>query len=141
MAKSYGYQMNKLRNLRPQTMPEVGDVGGRVRCFNENITLTGQAVGDVIEAGFLPRGARLLYGVLNSDTALGISTLEVGISGKPAKYQAAATLTVTDIPTLFGNTQNVGEALNGEEIVIITVGANALPVGGVLRLQLFYTLD
>ena len=141
MATSYGYQMNKLRNLRPQIMPEVGDVGGRVRCFNEKIILNGQAIGDVIEAGFLPRGARLLYGALSTDTSLGISTLAVGVGGNPTKYQMATTLTTTNTPTFFGNTQNVGEALIGEEVVIITVDADALPVGGVLRLQLFYTLD
>lgn len=141
MAKSYGYQMNKLRNLRPQIMPEVGDVGGRVRCFNEKVTLGGQAIGDVIEVGFLPRGARLLYGVLSTDTSLGISTLALGVDGNPTKYQAATTLTTADTPIFFGNTQNIGEALVGEEGVIITVGADALPISGVLRLQLFYTLD
>ncbi len=141
MAKSYGYQMNKLRNLRPQTMPEVGDVGGRVRCFNENITLTGQAVGDVIEAGFLPRGARLLYGILNTDTSLGLSKLSVGVIGDAAKYMAAAPLTTPDFPALFGNAKNVGEGLGKEENVLITVSDAALPGGGTLRLQLFYTLD
>ncbi len=141
MATSYGLQMNKLRNQRPQILPEVGDVGGRVRCFNEKIILNGQAIGDVIEAGFLPRGARLLYGVLNSDTSLGTSTLAIGINGVPNKYMVPDTLTNADMPLLFGRTLSVGESLTADEIVVVTVGAAALTVGGVLRLQLFYTLD
>jgi hypothetical protein len=141
MATSYGLQMNKLRNQRPQILPDVGDVGGRVRCFNEKILLSGQAIGDVIEAGLLPRGARLLYGVLNSDTSLGTSTLAVGINGVPNKYMVPDTLTNANIPMLFGRTLSVGEPLIMDELLLITVGTAALPVGGVLRLQLFYTLD
>jgi hypothetical protein len=116
-------------------------VHGRVRVFNEKITLNGQAINDTIEVAKLPKGARLLYGILNSTVSLSTSQIAIGITGTTGKYRAAAVFTATDTPTPFGVTANVGEPLTVEEIVFITVTALALPVGGTLRVQLFYTLD
>jgi hypothetical protein len=141
MTVFYGAQMTKLRNTVPQDLPAVADVHGRVRVFNEKVTLASQTTSDTIEVAKLPKGARVLYGLLTSSVSLGSSTVAIGISGTTGKYRAAATFTATDAPTTFGATANVGEALAAEEIVFLTIGAATLPASGTLRVILFYTLD
>lgn len=141
MATQYGLQMGRLRNTAPVDLPMAGDVHGRVRCFNEKVTLASQPTSDIVEVARLPKGARVLYGILASTVSLGSATLAVGIAGTPAKYRAAATFTAIDTPTLFGLAANTGEALANEEIVILTIAAAALPASGTLRVMLFYTLD
>ena len=141
MATQYGAQMGRLRNTLPVDLPMAGDIHGRVRVFNEKVVLASQPTSDVIEVARLPKGARVLYGILNSSVSLGSSTLAVGVAGTPAKYRAAAAFTAVDTPTLFTPAVNAGEALANEEIVILTIAAAALPASGTLRVMFFYTLD
>jgi hypothetical protein len=141
MTVFYGTQMNGLRNTVPQSLPAVADVHGRVRCFNETVTLASQTTSDTIEVAKLPKGARVLYGVLTTDTSLGTATVAIGISGNTGKYRAAATFTATNAPTFFGVAANVGQALSAEEIVFITIGTASLPASGTLRVMMFYTVD
>ena len=140
MAVLNATQMAKLSSF-PIDYPEVADVGGRLRVFNEKIALAGQATADTIQVAKLARGARVLYGVLVSTVSLGSSTIALGVIGTAAKYRAAATFTATDVPTLFGVAANVGEPLANEETVIITIGAAALPGSGTLRVMIVYTVD
>jgi hypothetical protein len=141
MTVYYGTQMNGLRNAVPQSLPAVSDVHGRVRVFNETVTLASQTTSDTIEVAKLPKGARVLYGMLISTVSLGTATVAVGISGTTGKYRAAATFSATDTPTLFGVAANVGQALAAEEIVFITIGTASLPSSGTLRVMMFYTVD
>ena len=141
MATQYGTQMAKLRNTVPVDLPVVSDVHGRVRCFNEKITLNSQPTTDTIEVARLPKGARVLFGLLNSTVSLSTATVAIGIAGNTGKYRAAAVFTATDTPTFFGVAVNVGAALATEEIVLITIGTAALPASGTLRVQLFSAVD
>ena len=59
MATQYGLQMGRLRNTAPVDLPMAGDVHGRVRCFNEKVTLASQPTADIIEVARLPKGARV----------------------------------------------------------------------------------
>jgi hypothetical protein len=141
MTVLYGTQMAKLRNSTPVQLPAVSDVHGRVRVFNETVTLATQTTSDTIEIARLPKDARVLYGVLNTDTSLGSSTVAIGIAGSTGKYRAAATFTATNTPTLFGVNAGVGVALAAEEIVFITIAAANFPGSGTLKAMIFYTLD
>ncbi len=141
MATQYGTQMGKLRNTLPVDLPVVADVHGRVRCFNEKIVLNSQPSGDTIEVARLPKGARLLYGLLNATVSLSTATIALGIAGNAGKYRTAAVFTAVDTPTLFGAAANAGEALAAEEIVVLAIGTAALPAAGTLRVQLFYAVD
>ena len=141
MTVFYGTQMNKLRNTVPQDLPAVADVHGRVRVFNEKVTLASQTTSDTIEVAKLPKGARVLYGLLTSTVSLGSSTVAIGINGTTGKYRAAAAFTATDTPTPFGVATNIGEPLAAEEILFLTIGAATLPASGTLRVTVFYTLD
>lgn len=142
MAVHYGTQMAKLHNSTPIQLPAVSDVHGRVRVFNETVTLaSGLNTSDAIEVAQLPKGARVLYGVLTTDTSLGSSTVAIGIAGSTGKYRAAATFTATNTPTLFGVATGTGTPLAAEETVVVTIGTANLPASGTLRVMIFYSLD
>jgi hypothetical protein len=140
MAVLNATQMAKLSSF-PIDYPEVADVGGRLRVFNEKITLAGQTTADTIQVAKLPRGARVLFGILVTSVSLGSSTIAIGVTGTAAKYRAAATFGTADAPTLFGVAANVGEPLANEETVFITIGTAALPGSGTLRVMMVYTVD
>lgn len=141
MATQYGTQMGRLRNTLPVDLPMAGDIHGRVRVFNEKVVLASQPTSDTIEVARMPKGARVLYGIVSSTISLGSSTLAIGIAGTTGKYRAGAVFTAVDTPTLFAPAAVAGEPLTAEEIVILTIGAAALPASGTLRVMLFYTLD
>lgn len=140
MPTTNGTQMARILSS-PIDYPDVADVGGRVRVFNERITLAAQPANDIIRVGYLPKGARLLYGYLASSVSLGAATVRLGSAAADAKYRAAATLTTADVPVLFGVTAGIGESLTDEETVILTIGTAALPANGTLRVVLFYSID
>jgi|GEM_PF-3479987 len=140
MATLHGQQMTKLR-VSPRAVPAPGYVDGTVRCFVETVSLASQGTADTVEVARLPKGAVPLYGVLNSDTSLGTSTLAVGVSGDSGRYRAAATFTATDTPTLFAPADEAGAALAAEEIVFLSIGTAALPASGTLRVMLFYAVN
>lgn len=141
MAVLYGTQMTKLRNTVPQDLPAARDVGGKIRCFNETITLAAQATTDTIEVAKLPKGATPLFGIISSTVSLGTSTVAIGITGTTGKYRTAAVFTATDTPTFFGNVAVMGVQLAAEEIVIITIATAALPGSGTLRVMFFYAVE
>ncbi|HEY4161991.1 MAG TPA: hypothetical protein VGM59_02935 [Dongiaceae bacterium] len=141
MATQYGTQMAKLRNTTPVDLPIVSDVHGRVRCFNEKVVLNAQPTTDTIEVARLPKGARVLFGLLNSTVSLGTSTISIGPASAAAKYRAAAVFTAVDTPTFFGPAAVAGEPVTAEEIVQITTATAALPSSGTLRVQIFYAID
>lgn len=138
MATQYGTQTAK---LNAGTTPAPGFVDGAVRVFCEEVALASQPTTDAIEVARLPKGAIPLYGVIGTDTSLGASTVAIGIAGATGKYRAAATLTATDAPSLFGVGAGIGGALVDEETVIVTIGAAALPAAGTLRVMFFYAFD
>jgi hypothetical protein len=133
-------QMAKLTSF-PIDYPEVADVGGRLRIFNEKVTLASQTTADTVQVANLPRGARVLFGILVSTVSLGSSTIAIGVSGTAGKYRTAGAFTTVDAPTLFGAAASVGEPLATEEMVIITIGAATLPSSGTLRVMMIYTVD
>ncbi|ASQ11841.1 hypothetical protein CN085_19730 [Sinorhizobium meliloti] len=126
--------------------------GARLHRFRAVVTLASQAVGTVDLGMRIPPGHVFAYGVLNSDTSLGTSTVAIGISGSTAKYKAAGTFTATNTPTLFGanaavastshTSSEVGSSPLGEgtnEDIIATVAVAALPASGTLVVDLYFS--
>lgn len=143
MATFNGRQMGRLAQI-PADYPDAADVGGRVRIFNEAIdlaTIASNVAGDIVNVAKLPKGARVLYGILNSTVSLGTATISVGNATDAAKYRAAAVFTAVNTPTFFGVAANVGAANTAEETVYLTIGVAALPATGTLRVMLFYSID
>jgi hypothetical protein len=122
--------------------PRASVYGGRLKRVRATVTLSSQATTDTLQLGNLPAGAVFAYGVLNSDTSLGSSTLAIGISGTTGKYRAAATFTATDTPTPFGKAVEAAASdagLSTEQTVIGTIASAALPSSGTLVIDLFYS--
>lgn len=140
MATTNGTRMAQLL-ATPIDYPDPGDVGGKLRVFNEEVLLGSQPIADIIRIGKLPKGARFIEGTLTSTVSLGTSTLSIGIVGTVTKYRAAAVHTTVDQPVLFGATAAVGLELAAEETILATIGTAALPASGTLRCILKYTID
>lgn len=122
--------------------PRASAYAARVKRMRATITLASQTTSDTIIIGNLPSGATFAYGILNTDTSLGSSTLAIGISGSTGKYRAAATFTSTNTPTMFATAATQGVAdpgLSADEQVIATIAAANLPASGTLIVDLFYS--
>lgn len=133
-------------------MADASVVGGRLRRFRAKLTLASQGTGTVDLGLRIPPGHVFAYGVLNTDTSLGTSTIAIGITGSTGKYKAAGTFTATSTPTLFGvnaavaatahTSSEVGSSPLGEgtnEDIIMTVAVAALPASGTLVVDMYFS--
>ena len=124
----------------PNTKPDGGIHGGRLRRFRASFTMASQASGDDIVLAKIPAGYRFAFGILNASATMGASaTVAIGISGSTGKYRAAAVFTAA-APALFGvNTAADDDALTAEETVLLTVAVAALPGSGTGYVDLYYS--
>ncbi len=124
----------------PNTKPDGGIHGGRLRRFRASFTMAGQASGDDIVLAKIPAGYRFAFGILNASATMGASaTVAIGIAGATGKYRTAAVFTAA-APTLFGvNTAADDDALTAEETVLLTVGTAALPGSGTAYVDLYFS--
>lgn len=116
---------------------------GMLKRLRATYTLASQLTTDTLVVGNLPPGATFAFGVLNSTTSLGSSTLAIGITGTTGKYRAAAAFTAADTPTFFGLALQAGAAdpaLSAEENVFITIAGATLPAAGTLVVDLYYSM-
>ena len=121
--------------------PAASVYGARLKRLRATVNLAAQTTSDTLLLGNLPAGATFAFGVLNSTVSLGSSTLAIGITGTTGKYRAAAAVTTTDVPQLFGTAATVGAAspLSAEEQVIVTIGTASLPASGTLVVDLYFS--
>jgi hypothetical protein len=134
-----------------QQLLNVAQCGGKERVFVETVVLAGQANGDKIAVGRIPKGAAPVGFSLITDTSLGTSTLSIGDQNSAALFAAATTLTATNTPTSLGKQASLGVPIataydqNGVqgavEDILLTVGVAALPNGGNLTVITRYTID
>lgn len=124
----------------PNTKPDGGIHGGRLRRFRASFTMAAQASGDDIVLAKIPAGYRFAFGILNASATMGASaTVAIGISGATGKYRTAAVFTAA-APTLFGvNTAADDDALTAEETVLLTVAVAALPGSGTAYVDLYFS--
>lgn len=140
MAQTYSTEL-QVTQTTPADVPSASDgYGAAPKRYRASIALAAQAIGDTVVLANVPPGMVFAYGVVNTDTSLGLATLAVGNASSAAKYRAAATFTATNTPTLFGANAAVGAAASSAtEQVIATVGAAALPASGNLVVDLYFT--
>lgn len=124
----------------PNTKPDGGIHGGRLRRFRASFTMAGQASGDDIVLAKVPAGYRFAFGIINASATMGASaTVAIGIAGATGKYRTAAVFTAA-APTLFGNsTAADDDALTAEETVLLTIAVAALPGSGTAYVDLYYS--
>lgn len=127
------------RSTTPAGLVDGSLQGGHVRVYREKITLAGQTTADTIVLAFPSSGESFLQGVITSDVSLGLAQVSVGSAASPAKYRALGTHTAIDTPTLFGRAAAQGVKLAADETVILTIATAALPVGGTLIVDLYFT--
>ncbi len=139
MAQTYANEVSGLYAV-PATKPSGNVVGGRVRRFRATFSLAGQASGDTIVLAKVPAGHSFAYGVINGSATFGsTATVAIGNATTAGKYRAAATFTAA-APTLFGDSAAVaGNPSMGEETVLLTVGAAALPSSGTGVVDLYFS--
>lgn len=142
MATFYGTKATDVFNTNPPVKASPQSHGGRIRVLNDSITYASQASGStlVMGGGYIPTGARILFGTLTTSVSTGSATVSVGISGSTAKYKALAAYTTADVPLVFGVTAGLTETTADEQIIITTGGA-ALPASGTLVLSIYYVVD
>lgn len=135
-----------------QNLPSGAVVGGRLRRYRAVLTLASQTAGAVDLGLRIPPGQVFAFGVLNTDTSLGSSTIAIGTAADDDKYKAAGTFTATSTPTLFGinaavagdteTSSEVGSSPLGEganEDIILTVAAATLPSSGTLVVDMYFS--
>ena len=122
--------------------PSASVYGGRVRRLRGTFTYNTQTTSDTLTVGTLPAGATFVSGAITTSASTSTATLAIGITGTTGKYRAAAAVTTTDVPQLFGTAATVGAAspLSAEEQVIVTIGTASLPASGTLVVDLFYSM-
>ena len=114
---------------------------GRVRILSDIITLKSQASGDTILIGPpLPRGTRLIIGMLLASRSLGSATIKIGTQDDPDDYRSAQTLTNTN-PSWFALLTDDTTSLTKSQQIILTIGNAAFPNSGTLLVNLLYTTD
>lgn len=119
-----------------------GNALGDVRCMVTSYTVSGTvAIGDVIEWGELPVGARLLPGSkLFWSTGAASSTLNLGDTGSAARYLAATAVTTAGSATAeaqlaSGATYDVTATTT---VLRSTVAGATLQAGQVITLHAYY---
>lgn len=118
-------------------LPDVRDLGGRLKCFRADVVFAAQAAADTIELMDLPAGFDFAFGVIEQDTTTGgTATVAIGITGTATKYRTAIINNGT-VAALFGN---YAARLTAKERVILTVGAAALPASGNMKVLIFGTV-
>lgn len=126
---------------------EAKDVGGKVRVlyFSRSTTdaVNGNlANGDVIDAGQLPKGARIIGGKLDQDALGSGVTLTVSLSVSSTALSGALDVAAAG-EDVFANTValNYGYELTVTERLLITVGGGTPASSKVIKGHLLYVID
>lgn len=120
--------------------------GARMRRYRATVSLAGQVfgAGNEIILAKVPAGLTFAFGVINTDTSLGTSTVAIG--NIPAggswttKYLNAETLTSTNAAQVFSLVADEDAAFYSvEEVIAAQVGVANLPASGNLVMDLYFS--
>lgn len=132
----------------PPTAVPGRDVGGRVRIawFDYTAPASGAlpAIADNIQLVKLPKGARILRGLMWFGTGTASQTGSIGIVGTTAKYLAlTAMTTASTVATYFADTIALGQGsvLTADTIIYLTVAGAQVANGQVIQGFIEYAID
>ena len=141
MATVNGVESAKL-NGTPQTMADVTKTGGRLRISYDNYTITSAlSVGDVINLGYLPEGARIHKARFKTDTSFGSTTLAIAVGGVTLRSAATLTATTWQDLTIFDTEADERVITTSAGNVTVTLAAAASPASAVVEVEIFYSVD
>lgn len=140
MATWYATEMAGVDNKPPIKPNSVNAYGAHLIRYRAIVVLQSQASGDTIILADVPSGMVFAGGEILTDTSLATATIAVGTAATPGQYRAAAVLTATDTPALFGTTaQYISAPLTAPARIIATVGVAALPAAGNMVVDLYFS--
>jgi len=118
------------------------ELSGRVRVAYFSVAAVPTGAGDTMTLTKLPKGAKVLRGVLQFSVAQGVTaTTAIGIAGTTGKYRVAA---VTNATTEFVYAEiaavNMGNDTTAEETILATNAAAAWTAAA-FRGYLIYVVD
>jgi hypothetical protein len=144
------------RTATPQTLVAGNQQGGELKVLFSTLANPpsgGVGVGETISWGFLPLGARVVFGYMTWSTGTASSTLNLGDRATPARYLAATAVTTAGNATLNPPATNAsgaagfvtsvaapGAATDHTEILSVCAGA-VVAANQTLTLMLAYTTN
>ena len=124
--------------------PKASVYGARLKRLRATVTMASQTTSDTLLLGNLPAGAVFAFGLMTVSASTGSATLAIGYSGTAGAYRAAAALTTTDTPTLFGVTATGPAASDAgsttETPIIGTIAGATMPSSGTMVVDIFYSM-
>ena len=116
--------------------------GGNVRVISDIITLKSQAIDDTIPLGVpLPKGARILYGMLVSSKSLGSSKFKIGFQDDPDDLRSSVNFSRAETPQFFAELSDDPDPILQDKQLILDVDNANFPSSGTLLFHLFYVSD
>jgi uncharacterized membrane protein YkgB len=108
--------------------------------FNLAASTTAKAIGDTNVIAEIPEGYSFSHATLVATVGLAAATIAIGTVAVPDKYLAAVTVPTADTSVSGGKAAaRAAEPLAIKDVVIMTIGAAALPNAGTLVIDLFAT--
>jgi len=146
MAQTYSSELSGIASNPPVKASATAAYGARMRRYRATIPLASQVygAGNEIIVAKVPAGLTFAYGIVNTDTSLGTSTIALGSipagGSWTTKYLNAQTLTTTNTATLFSLVSNEdAAAYTAEEVIAVQVLVANLPASGNLVVDLFFS--
>lgn len=158
MASIYGVNHTANYITVPSQKALVGDLGGRVRCLVDQYVAAGVITsGDVLNLGKLPKGAKVVNGLLSHDDLGTTGTGKLGWGASLELDSAGVTVEAADddgfiasidfnaaanVPFMWENAPTPGmfKELAGEVPVQLTFTASTT-AGGTINSCIFYIVD
>lgn len=112
----------------------------KLRLKIDTFTLAAQSAADTLTCTPGPSVGRLIAVGLLTDTSLGSTTIQIGISGTAAKYKADGTFTTTDQIVWFMKGAAVAN-VTAAETIIATLSTATAPASGTLTIFQLYTVN
>lgn len=140
------------RANNPQLLAKANEQNARVRVFRSKYTAPASSppqIGDVIQWGYLPKGAIVLQGKLNYGAGTASCTVNLGDPQSAARYLAATSIASAGATAVLPVNQtnggadyevaspNPGASTDDSEIRSVVAGA-AVAVNQVINLTLLY---
>jgi hypothetical protein len=141
MTVFYSTELASIAATPPIKADATKGYGARLRRYRATITLASQTTSDTIVVAVVPAGSMFAFGIINTDTSLGSSTIAVGVTGATGRYYAAAVQTATNTPLLFGLAVQAGAAapITSDATVFITIAAATMPASGTLVIDTYWS--
>ena len=134
--------VNYAKKINPTTANILGaaESNGKVRVMHDSFTFAGEAAGEVIRIGKLPKNSRYL-GAIIANAALGAAvTVQIGDSGDDDRFVAAVDANTTP-PIGIAKTPQTGMNYEFSDETIILLKTAGGAATGLIEVALLYSVE